>query len=368
MPLAIQAMGTALPDSVINRDTALALARTLADGTEEQETWLSAIYANSGISTRRFCLSPQVVSDVVHGTNQSNSPYLPRKVPGERGPSTGIRMEHYAEFAPPLAAHAARRALEQSGCSPRDITHIVTVSCTGFLAPGVDYALIEELGLGRGVERTHVGYMGCHGALNGLRVARAVVGSDPSARVLLVAVELCCLHYFYGWDPQKIIANSLFADGAAALVATPTIAGDRSRWRNSASGSYVFPDSGSAMTWTVGDYGFEMTLSKQVPLLIAEQLRPWLERWLAGRGLSIGDVPSWAVHPGGPKILDGVQDALDLSAEQMADSRAVLDECGNMSSPTILFIIDRLRHRDAPRPCVALGFGPGLVVEAALFE
>jgi predicted naringenin-chalcone synthase len=277
-------------------------------------------------------------------------------------------MEHYAEFAPPLATSAARCALQRGERDPSEITHVVTISCTGFLAPGIDYTLIEELGLNSDVQRTHIGYMGCHGALNGLRVAQAFTDANPRAKVLVSAVELCCLHYFYGWDPQKVIANSLFADGAAALVATQAPTGDKQSWRMTASGSHIFPDSMGAMTWTVGDYGFEMTLSKQVPSLIGQELRPWLEHWLGSRGFATDDIQSWAVHPGGPKILDGVEEALQLEPEQLTDSRAVLARCGNMSSPTILFILESLRGHDAPRPCVALAFGPGLVVEAALFE
>jgi predicted naringenin-chalcone synthase len=121
------------------------------------------------------------------------------------------------------------------------------------------------------------------------------------------------------------------------------------------------------MTWSIGDHGFEMGLSPRVPATIAEHLRPWLERWLAAQGLDLHGVGSWAIHPGGPKILDVVEAALGLPSEATHDSRRVLEECGNMSSPTVLFILDRLRRRDVPRPCVALGFGPGLTAEAALF-
>jgi predicted naringenin-chalcone synthase len=368
MSMAILGIGTALPAAVIDKADALALARSLCNGSEQQETWLEAIYEHSGITTRRFCLSPQVVRDVIDGTDMSSSAYLPTGLAGERGPTTAQRIEHYADLAPPLAITAARQAIECSGISASAVTHIVTVSCTGFLAPGIDHTLIEELGLSPDVERTHVGYMGCHGALNGLRVARAYVDSDPRARVLVAAVELCCLHYFYGWDPQKVIANSLFADGAAALILGRADDADKQSWRMTASGSHAFPDSQSAMTWTIGDHGFEMTLSKQVPAIIGKDLRLWLEHWLGSHGLSCAAIPSWAVHPGGPKILDGVAAALALTDEHLAPSRAILAEYGNMSSPTILFILDRLRRHDAPRPCVALAFGPGLAVEAALFE
>ena len=136
----------------------------------------------------------------------------------------------------------------------------------------------------------------------------------------------------------------------------------------SANGACLFPDCEDAMTWTIGDHNFEMTLSKRVPALIGEGLRPWLEAWLAQNGLTLDDVASWAIHPGGPRILSAVEEALGLTGEQAAASRGVFADYGNMSSPTVLFILERLRSRGAPRPCVALGFGPGLAAEAALLR
>ncbi len=368
MTLAILGIGTALPDAVIDKHDALLLARSLCDGTEEQETWLQAIYDGSGISTRRFCLGEQVVRDVIDGTNYSNSVFIPKKIPGDRGPTTGERMQLYAQLAPPLALSASRAAIEQSGVELEKITHVVTVSCTGFVAPGVDQVLIDGLGLSRSVERTHVGYMGCHGALNGLRVTRAYADANPEARVLLCAVELCCLHYYYGWDPQKIIANALFADGAAAMVVGPASVATDDTWRLVATGSCLFPKSEAAMTWTIGDHGFEMTLSKQVPAIIADGLHPWLVGWLGAKGQAVEGIKSWAVHPGGPRILDAVEDALQLGRNGLTTSRDILAKYGNMSSSTTLFILNQMREYNAPRPCVALGFGPGLALEAALFE
>ncbi len=208
--------------------------------------------------------------------------------------------------------------------------------------------------------------MGCHGAINGLRVAHGLAAEDASSCILLCAVELCSLHYFYGWDPKKLVANALFADGAAAIVALP--ARDRSGWRLTNTGSCVFPGTESAMRWNVGDYGFEMDLSTRVPALIAEHLNPWLSGWLQSHDLQIANIGSWAVHPGGPRILDAVESGLRLASSALADSRQILGEFGNMSSPTVLFVLDRLRRRNAPLPCVALGFGPGLTVEAALIR
>jgi predicted naringenin-chalcone synthase len=276
-------------------------------------------------------------------------------------------MERYAKEAPLLALIASRRALDESGVKAEQITHLVTVSCTGFQAPGFDIELIKKLGLSFTTHRAHVGFMGCHGALNGLKLAKALADASSSACVLVCAVELCSLHFQYGWDTQKVVANSLFADGAAACVVASPPKMAKESWRIAASGAGIFPDSEEAMTWKIGNHGFEMTLSNRVPDLIASHLPLWCENWLAENKLKSSDIHSWAIHPGGPRILEAVAACLNLSQDTIRASRDVLTACGNMSSPTILFILRNLMLEKAPRPCVALGFGPGLSVEAALF-
>jgi predicted naringenin-chalcone synthase len=370
----IEAIGTALPDEVIRQSEAVDLQQSFGVVDEKQARTLRALYRRSRIQTRR-----SVLLSGGDGPPDERLTFYPRATGADdRGPTTAARMAEYERLAPGLALPAARAALAASGVSPASVTHLVTVSCTGFVSPGVDAALIGELGLRPSVERTHVGFMGCHGALNGLRVARSFVEDDPGAVPLLCAVELCTLHFAYGWDPEMLVANALFADGAAALVGTGRggaagsggAEGDAGRgvggWRLAASGTLLMPDSAEAMTWRIGDHGFRMTLSARVPELIQEHLRPWLEGWLAERGLAMADIASWAVHPGGPRILDAVESALDLEPEANAVARATLAECGNMSSPTILFILDRMRREGARGPCVALAFGPGLSVEVAL--
>jgi predicted naringenin-chalcone synthase len=366
MPLAILGLGTAVPDVLVTQDEAQKVAETLCCETAEQATFVPAIYAGSGISNRYMCLGRAVVDDIRDGTRFSGSPYLPTGLPGEKGPTTRQRMAIYNAEAPALALRSCAEALSAAGTLPAEITHLVTVSCTGFAAPGFDIALINELGLSPTLHRTHVGFMGCHGALNGLRVASAFAGTDPAARVLVCSVELCSLHYHYGWDPPKVVANALFADGSGALVGAAS--GPAGAWRLTANGSCLIPEAADAMTWTIGDHGFGMTLSKRIPEVIAARLRPWLDDWLAARGRSVAEIKSWAVHPGGPKILDAVAATLRLPADAVWASREVLAEYGNMSSATVLFILKRLRERGAAGPCVALGFGPGLNVEVALIE
>ena len=369
--LALLGMGTAVPDTSITQEVGQELARVLCARTPEQETWLPTMYRGTGISQRHLALGNAVVRDVLEGTCHSGSPFLPDGTEDDQGPTTRERMEHYRELAPPLAVAAAGQALKESGLAAEQITHLIIVTCTGFFAPGLDLALIRGLGLPPTVERTQIGFMGCHGALNGLRAARAYVEADPSARVLLSATELCCIHYHYGWNPQKMVANGIFSDGSAAVVGGAVQTREEQSaelWRVTATGSCLLPDSADAMTWTIGDRGFEMTLAKRVPGLIAANLRPWLEGWLARQGLTIDRVGSWAIHPGGPRILDAVEEALSLPREVSAVARQVFAEHGNMSSPTVLFILERLRRLCAPRPCVAMGFGPGLMAEAVLLR
>jgi predicted naringenin-chalcone synthase len=368
MSLAIRGLGTALPPTTVTQSEAMQIARAVCCGSAEQASWLPALYQGSGIESRHLAFDRAVIRDILDGTRHSDSPFLPTGPDCDNGPTAGQRMAHYAEQAPPLAITAAQQALVQAGAAPEAITHLVTVSCTGFRAPGVDMALIAGLGLAPTVARTHIGFMGCHGAINALRVAHAFTEACASSCVLVCAVELCSLHYHYRWDPQKMIANALFADGAAALVGTADATAPADAWRLAATGSCLFGDSAEAMTWTIGDHNFEMTLSKTVPGLIARHLRPWLTGWLEAHELGIEQIVSWAVHPGGPRILAAVEEGLLLNRTALDDSRAVLAARGNMSSPTLLFILDLLRNRCAPRPCVALGFGPGLVAEAALFE
>ena len=363
MPLTILGLGTAVPAPVTRQDDALTAARLLSDPAVAGAAWLGPVYERSGVKTRHQVLGEEFVADMVNGTRTSGSPYLPG--PDSRGPRTACRMQLYAKHAPALALQAARRALEASGVSPAKVTHLVTVSCTGFVAPGVDLILSKELGLSQTVERLHVGYMGCHGAINGLRAAHAVA-QNPDAVVLVACVELCSIHYYTGPESDKVVANALFADGAAAVVGVGQ--SFRKGPAVTATGSCVLPDSGGDMGWTIGDHGFEMTLSQRIAPMIAAHLRPWLTGWLAKRNLTPDDIKHWAIHPGGPRILSGVQETLNLTAEQMAPSRGVLADYGNMSSPTVLFILDRLRQQSAAGPTVLIAFGPGLVAEAALIE
>jgi predicted naringenin-chalcone synthase len=355
--LAILSLGTALPAHSMQQKEAAELARRVTCQTDDQAALVGALFRRAGVSTR-YTVVPhrRALEWLPTEQEEASTPVC--------GPTTAERMAVYRREAPPLAARAAAAALEQAAAESYEIAHLVTVSCTGFHAPGIDIELIQRLALRPNVERTHVSFMGCHGAINGLRVARALAQSAPRNKVLLCAVELCSLHYQYAWHPELLVGNAVFGDGAAALVGAAS--DDRSAWRLAATGSCVLPDSQDAMSWSISDHGFQMQLSARVPDLISTHLRPWLEVWLAGYGLKISSIGSWAVHPGGPRILSAVEVALGLDEQATALSREVLRDYGNLSSPTVLFVLERMMQIEAPRPCLMLGFGPGLVAEAAL--
>jgi predicted naringenin-chalcone synthase len=363
MSLAIHGLASAVPAHAMSQDQAAALACDVVCRTDQQRRLVNVLYRRSGVENRNTVLPHRLAMNWLHASEPDGG-----DAPGAAtlGPSTRERMQYFAELAAPLALEAARGALAASGAARSEITHLVTVTCTGFAAPGVDTALVKELELRPTTQRVQVGFMGCHGAINGLRVAQGLAAGDANARVLLCAVELCSLHYRFRWDPERLVANAIFGDGAAALVGGAAIASD-DRWKLLATGSVLLPDSADAMTWNIGDHGFEMTLQPQVPDLIEQHLRPWLEDWLAEHGLDMSSIGSWAVHPGGPRILAAVEEALGLPREATEVSREILARHGNMSSPTVLFILERLLRQAARRPCVALGFGPGMFAEGAIF-
>ncbi len=356
MSMLIAGIGTAVPPHRVSQVDAAEIAKQYSCATAAQERLFQTLYRRAGVEGRNC-----VVLDRSDGPLDGRQSFY-----ASSDPTTLDRMRKYEEQAGSLALAACAAALRDAAIAPGRLTHLVTVSCSGFYAPGFDIALVKQLPLPSDVARTHIGFMGCQGALNGLRVARAFLAADPSACVLLCALELCSLHLQFGWDADKVVANALFADGAAAVVATNDESTRHDRYRVLASGSTVIEDSEDAMSWRIGNQGFEMSLSSRVPDLICEHLRPWLENWLGHHGLDLAQVGSWAVHPGGPRILSAVSEALGLDRFALNMSHEVLADHGNMSSPTILFILDRLSKARNPKPCVTLAFGPGLTVEAAL--
>lgn len=363
MSLFVHGLGTSVPVHTMDQSQAFDLAAGVLAPDETQLRLLNAIYRRAGVQKRHTCVPYET------GFEWAKLPLATVSDPHttRRGASTRTRMRLYEEHAAPQAVSAAHVAFKAANCIPSDITHLVTISCTGFHAPGVDASLIQQLQLSSQVERVHIGFMGCHGSINGLRVASALAALSERHKVLMCAVELCSLHYFFEWVPDKLVSNALFADGAAALICGSTQSTSAS-WRVVATGSCMLPDSSDAMSWRLGDYGFEMSLCSTVPKRIEESLRSWLASWLDRHGVGLEDIAHWAIHPGGPRIVTAVEGALELPRQATRVSREILSEFGNMSSPTVLFIAQRLLAQGAQGRCVMIAFGPGLVAEAALIE
>ncbi len=390
MTVVIRGLGTASPRHSIEQADSVAFAETMLSGPDDYRRRLAALYRITMVERRGSVLleqdGEQDCEPGVRGRSEQSF-YPLAGTPGERGPTTSQRSQRYAIESVPLGEAASRAALTDAGTSAAAVTHLVVATCTGFNAPGLDVGLMNRLDLSPETQRVQVGFMGCHAAVNALRVARGLIAADRQATVLLVCVELCSLHFQYGWETDRVVSNAIFADGAAAMILTaadhPAILGGRSMQVGPVSsdtstcraapivrdtGSRLIAGTEAAMTWQIADHGFEMTLSAEVPGIIEAELKPYLAGWLSGQGLQIGDIRGWVVHPGGPRILRAVQTALGLVDEDLRAARAVLACHGNMSSPTMLFIIERLRQESCPRPWLMLGFGPGLEIEVALID
>jgi predicted naringenin-chalcone synthase len=277
-------------------------------------------------------------------------------------PSTGARMQVYAEAAPMLALEAVAELGKVAGLT--GITHLIVASCTGFVAPGIDQLIAAELGLPGDVERTLVGFMGCYAAVSALRLAYHVVRSEPAARVLVITVELSTLHLQDESGIEPLLAMLQFGDGAAAALVTAEPKG----FAISSPFAATLEQSSELIRWTIGDSGFVMSLSGEVPGRIGEALRdPTVRDKMLG-GASLGDIDSWAIHAGGRSVLDAVGHGLDLRPEALAESREVLARYGNMSSSTLMFVLAELLANRERRRGLALAFGPGLAAEGFHFE
>lgn len=349
-PVRIAAIGRAAPESRLDGRLALEMSRRLVDDPDHAK--LDALYRSSGIDGRGCVIAPGGAAEQLFREG------------AERVPRTTERLALYMDAAIELASRASGSALARAEVAAAAVTHLVTVSCTGAQSPGIDHGLIERLGLSRDVARTHIGFMGCHGAINGLSVAASIAGAEPEARVLVACVELCSLHYHVGgtWDQQ--VANAIFADGAASAVVRAGDGGGGPLVRGF--GSRVFEGTANLMRWDIGDHGFEMRLSARVPGVLRRSVGPWVDDWLGRLDVGRGDIAAWAVHPGGRDILEGVRRGLGLRSRELAASERVLREHGNMSSGTVLWVIDELLRAGTRGLIAGLSFGPGLSGEGVL--
>src|SRR6185312_6074702 len=260
----------------------------------------------------------------------------------------------------PLLATKALDNLQLSRAERERIGHVIVTCCTGFYAPGLDFAIMDHLGLSTSVERTMIGFMGCYAAINGLKQARHIVRSEPGESVLLVDLELCTLHLHETQELSEVLSFLIFGDGcAASLISSDPVGLEVDDFR-----AIQITGTRELITWRIGDLGFDMMLSGRVPREIAKALRAE-----AGSFSNGGTVDLWAVHPGGRSVLDAVEEGLTLCPEMLCASRRVLTRYGNMSSATVMFVMRELMKtaRSGQTGC-AMSFGPGLTAETMRFH
>jgi predicted naringenin-chalcone synthase len=324
---------------------------------------IDAASQNSGIDTRYV-----VVPD---GEALPSERFYPTD-PAAVTPGTKTRMMEYERWTKLLAGEAVARLFQETGCDPSSVRRLITISCTGFFAPGIDYYLMNEFKLSGSTQRTHIGFMGCAAALVGftsvLEALRSVNGETSS--ILLVAIELCSLHLQTEPTRDNILANMIFADGCAAALFS-TIPSQTPRLQLVSTHSHLFPNSSEFMGWKIGNFGFEMMLSSELPKIISTEAIPVLREIFAQHGIGSSAIRHWILHPGGRAILDALQNGLELSDEEMLPSRTVLKNYGNMSSVSVLFVMKELlatREIRKDELVCAIAFGPGLTMEVAFMK
>lgn len=343
----INRIATALPPHDVHEGF-LDFGRRMLGGDNRRLALFNRMAERSGISHRYSFFEPDGETDAA------------RFYKAGAFPGTGARMKLFERFAPVLAAEAAERLLV--GEDRSRISHLIVTSCTGFFAPGIDLELVHRCGLNPDIERTFVGFMGCYAAINALKLARHIVRSEPGARVLAMNLELCTLHLHETAELDQILSFLLFGDGCAAALITADPTGVRMDSFKAA----LVPDTAELIRWNIREQGFDMILSGGVPGAIRSGLAGARSAILQDDAVEAVDL--WAVHPGGRTVLDAVEHAFALPPAALTASRSVLNDCGNMSSGTVMFVLDRLMREAAPgaNGC-AMAFGPGLVAETMRF-
>ncbi len=349
-------VATAVPDHDVHQ-AFVAFADNLLAGAAEPR--LRALFnrmaTRSGIEHRYSVLTPNDASTEFH----INAHEFYRT---GAFPPTGRRMEVYERFAPVLMRRALDR-LELTEAERASISHVLVTTCTGLYAPGLDFEAVEHLGLRPDVERTMIGFMGCYAAINGLKAARHIVRSEPGARVLMVNLELCTLHLQETTDLEQVLSFLVFADGCAASL----ISAEPRGFALDSFRAVLIPGSRELITWKIGGLGFDMLLSGQVPGAIGRALESGGAAVLGAPGKD--EISLWGVHPGGKSVLDAVERGLGLPAHALGCSREVLERFGNMSSATVMFVLERLLAEAQPgQQGCAMSFGPGLTAETMLFH
>jgi alpha-pyrone synthase len=358
----ITAIATANPVNRISQPEIAAFmlkAMHLQNGQSEK---LRTVFRASGIAFRHSVLSD-------YGKT-SDFDFYPSTLDGAF-PSTGERLKIFSDHALPLSVKAVKKMFAQSAVVPQQITHLVVVCCTGMYAPGLDIELVRALGLSTSVQRTAINFMGCYAAINALKIADAFCKADRQAKVLVVCTELCSLHFQREATEDNLLANALFGDGSAAVL----VEGETSnklqlelcQFHNE-----LALDGATDMAWSIGDLGFEMRLSAYVPEVIRKGIRNLTASLMRKMDRSLTDVKHFAIHPGGKKILKVIEQELGIPAGKNAAAYHVLRNFGNMSSPTILFVlaeqIQNFTSSDIGENILSFAFGPGLTMESMVLK
>ncbi len=363
MSPSIHAIGTAVPENAIMQ-TNIAAFMSIAHGLDEQEVrHLNVLYRATGIRKRH---------SVVHDystTNRDEWEFYPNTKDLKPFPSTVERGDIYQKNAIVLSRRAAKDCFSQCNIKPDSVTHLITVSCTGMYAPGLDIDLVNELGLNKSVDRCSINFMGCYAAITALKQATAICKSDSAANVLVVCVELCTLHFQNNKTDENLLANALFGDGAAALI----LSNDKKETGISLAPIQfhcgLLPEGDKEMAWQIGNHGFQMKLSSYVPDLIGKGISDLIEKLTK----NLSSSPThYAFHPGGKRILEVIEKELGISKAQNFAAYDVLKNYGNMSSPTVLFVIkhlmDTLTEENKDESILSLAFGPGLTLESMILK
>jgi predicted naringenin-chalcone synthase len=361
MPAYLQNITTLTPEHVYEQDRLRENMKELVAENELHRRVIHQIYSQSGIRTRH---------SILNDFHQNSSRELYFNGHGAR-PGTAIRNSIYEKEGRELFVKTARNLLNDNDrLSPGSITHLITISCTGFYAPGPDYDIINALGLNPSIERYNLGFMGCYAAISGLKLADRICQANPDANVMVIANELCTLHFQGGTSIDDLISTSVFADGAAGVIVSAEEPQKRPYFEIRDFASSLIGEGSKDMAWTIGDTGFNMVLSTYIPEILSKNLDGFLNPVLKQYNLTRIDIGRWAVHPGGRAILDRVEQQLDLPADTLKYSRKILSEFGNMSSATVLFVLrEILDEQDTPgksKNVLAMAFGPGITIESGL--
>ncbi len=280
-----------------------------------------------------------------------------------QSPSLNSRMNIFHENALSLSVDAINNCIDNV-IDAKQVTHLITVSCTGMSAPGLDLLVAEEMELPSNIFRTSVNFMGCYAAVHALKIAKMICDTTTKANVVIVCTELCTIHFQQAYTQDNVASSLLFADGSAAVLVSNNLSFSNSLKLRSFYAEVAYKGKAD-MSWAISNDGFLMTLSSYVPQLIQEDIQGFVDKALESANISKDEITNWCIHPGGRKILDVIQTKLALSVEDLACSRQVLTECGNMSSPTILFVLKEIMKglRGSPAHVFGVAFGPGLTME-----